>query len=95
MLQNWSSLCPKESVPAYLSCLESGQAEKYGNKASQAHWLNQVSNNWERLLYQAGNDWRSLQLPDEAKALLEEDVEKAILYNKWIDFTRFGEAWGM
>jgi len=58
----------------------------------------QVNNNWERLLYQSGIDWRkSAGLPDEAKEMLVDvnDMEKVSLDGKWIIFAGLADAWGM
>lgn len=75
----------------------SGQADGYGHKTTQAAWVNQVNNTWERLLYQTGVDWKISLLPDEARALLvnAEDVGKKLLEGKWISFEGFAEDWKM
>ena len=51
---------------------------------------------WERVLYQAGADWKNNALPDEAKALLAngDDLEKMVHERNWINFSSLAEAWG-
>jgi hypothetical protein len=73
------------------------QIEVSINKASQVTWLNQVSNKWERFLYQIGSDWKKTVVPEEAKALLLEgdNLEKAVMERKWNNLSDHGEAWGM
>ena len=72
-----------------------GEFETPGYKASQDAWVDQINNKWERLLYLSGGDWKSLTLPEEASALLVDDLEKAKLQKKWISFAGMREAWGM
>jgi hypothetical protein len=74
----------------------SGQAEDSGNKASQDAWLNQISNKWERLLYQTGGDGKFLPLPEEASVLLVDELRRqSKLEKKWIGFAGMREAWNM
>jgi hypothetical protein len=95
MLHNWSSLCLKEKVPEFLDRLD--KLKNLATRPPPATWLSQVNNNWERILYQAGTDWKNHALPEEAKALLanEVDLEKMARERKWICFTSLAEAWGM
>jgi len=74
-----------------------GQAEKLRYKTSPTTWLSQVNDQWERVLYQAGADWKNNALPDEAKALLAngDDPEKMVRERNWINFSSLAEAWGM
>jgi hypothetical protein len=86
-------LVPKGACPGVHEAL--GQAEVHGYKASQDVWIDQINNKWECLLYLSGGDWKSLPLPKEANALLVDDLEKAKLEKKWINFEGMLEAWGM
>jgi hypothetical protein len=52
-----------------------GQTEKLRYKASPTTWLSQVNDKWDRVLYQAGTDWKINTVPDEAKALLTNGVD--------------------
>jgi len=74
-----------------------GQAEKLRYKTSPTTWWSQVNDQWERVLYQAGADWKNNALPDEAKALLAngDDLEKMVREGNWINFSSLAEAWRM
>ena len=35
-----------------------GQTEKLRHKTSPTTWISQVNDEWDRILYQSGNDWK-------------------------------------
>lgn len=84
---------PKGGCPGLLK--SPGKAEGFGYNTSQDVWLNQVSKKCERLLYQTGGDWKTGPLPEDARALLVDDLEKADREKKWVSFERLSDAWGM
>jgi hypothetical protein len=79
LIQSWSLLCPKEMQGVVYGSVE--QDETYLIKSSQDYCLNQVNNKWESYLFQSGNDWRNLYIPEEAMLVdgtkLEQTMEEA------------------
>ena len=74
-----------------------GQTEKLRHKTSSTTWLSQVNDEWDRILYQSGNDWKINTVSDEVKALLTNgvDQERMARERNWISFASLAEAWGM
>ena len=74
-----------------------GQTEKLRHKTSPTTWLSQVNDEWDRILYQSGNDWKINTVSDEVKALLANrvDLERMARERNWISFASLAEAWGM
>ena len=93
MLQNWSSLCPKEKILDFLDLLD---AKKLCHKTSPPTWLGQVNVEWDRSLFQPGNGWM-IDTADEVKALLtnEVDLERLARERNWVSIAGLVEAWEM
>ena len=74
-----------------------GQTEKLRHKTSPTTWISQVNDEWDRILYQSGNDWKINTVSDEAKALLTNgvDLERMARERNWISFASLAEAWRM
>ena len=63
-----------------------GQDEICLNKTSQAYWLNQVSNKWERFLFQSRNSWRNSLVLEEARLLLVDGANlEQVVKEKWVN----------
>ena len=95
MIQSWSLLCPKEKQGGVLC--SAGQAERHLVKTPPDYLLNQVSNKWERLLFQSAHNWRCSSFPEEAGYLLADvaNLEPAVREKKWLNLSTFGDAWKM
>jgi len=74
-----------------------GQTEMHLIKTPPDYLLNQVSNKWERFLYQTATNWRCSLVPEEVGYLLVDaaSLEQAASEKKWLNLSMFGDAWKM
>ena len=71
------------------------QTEKLCHKTSPATRLDQVNDEWDRIIYLAGSGWK-INTVNTADALLtsEVDLERLARERNWISVASLAEAWG-
>jgi len=74
---------------------KAGKAQKAGNQPPKVDWLNQVDDEWNRIMYKSTLDWKQKDYPDEIATLLVDASERLAAKGKWLSLLKFGEEWNM
>jgi len=49
---------------------EAGKTQEAGFQLPKVDWLNQVKNDWDKLLYKSALDWKEKKFPEEVEKIL-------------------------
>ena len=74
---------------------QAGKTRNAGNHSSKVDWLNQVDDEWNRIMYKSTLDWKQKDYPDEIANLLVDASERLAAKGKWLSLLKFGEEWNM
>ena len=76
---------------------EAGKTQEAGFQLPKVDWLNQVKNDWDKLLYKSALDWKEKKFPEEVEKILVDASDQSLdaTAGNWISFLNFEKEWNM
>ena len=68
-----------------------------GYKTNKVDWLDQVEDEWDKLLFQEAVNWTTKEVPEELKTRLSDKLETDVMTNKkpWFSLLVEGVSLGL